>query len=249
MSAPAPRPAASGPPDRPQRERLTLRERLGRVAQVAAPLAVLVALGFGIWRMASNTAGERREVPQVPVVALTPPPPPPPPPPPKEKPPEPEKPVETPQPTPSPQPKPDAPAKSDAPKQLTINGPPQAGADAFGVAAGSGGGVAVGGDPNGSDQPGGGGFAEAGYARYLTSALQQAVQANDHVNRLSFTAQVSIWIGPDGRITRVAIAKSSGDGRTDKALIAAIEQIGRLEEAPPAQLKLPAHIALRGRRT
>ncbi len=106
----------------------------------------------------------------------------------------------------------------------------------------------MGGDPNGSDTPGGG-FAEAGYSRYLTSTLQQAVQANNQVNRLAFTAQVSIWIGADGRITRVAIARSSGDARTDKALVAALEQIGRLDEAPPAQLKFPARIALRGRRT
>jgi periplasmic protein TonB len=244
MSAPDPRPTASGSADRPP-----LRDRLGRVAKVAAPAAVLVVLGFGIWKLASNTAGERREVPQVPVVALTPPPPPPPPPPPKEKPPEPEKPVDTPQPTPTPQPKTDTPAKSDAPKQLTINGPAQAGTDAFGVAAGSGGGFSVGGDPNGGDGPGGGDFAEAGYSRYLTSALQQAVQANNQVNRLAFNTQVSIWIGPDGRITKVAIARSSGDGRTNKALVAALEQIGRLDEPPPAQLKFPVRIALKGRRT
>lgn len=228
---------------------LDRRERIAKAARIGVPLLVLAVLAFGVWRLASNTAGERREVAPVPVVALTPPPPPPPPPPPKEKPPEPQKTVETPQPTPTPQPKSNTPAKNDAPKQLTIAGPAQAGTDAFGVKAGAGGGVAVGGDPNGSDTPGGGDFGEASYARYLTSALQQAVQADEHVNRLAFNAQVSIWIGADGRITRVAIAKSSGDGRTDRALVAALEQIGRLDEPPPAQLHLPARIALKGRRT
>ncbi|MDR3508724.1 MAG: TonB family protein [Caulobacteraceae bacterium] len=222
---------------------LDRREWIANAARIGVPLVVLAVLAMLIWRLASNTAGERREVAEVPVIALTPPPPPPPPP--KERPPEPQKALETPEPTP--QPKTNAPQKSDAPKQLTINGPAQAGTDAFGVAAGRGGGVSVGGDPNGSDT-GGGEFAAANYTRYLNAALQQAIQSNDKVSRLFFTVQVRIWIGPDGGLTKVAIVKSSGDDRTDRALIAALEQIRRLDEAPPPQLKFPALVALRGRR-
>ncbi|MBQ1540414.1 TonB family protein [Caulobacter sp. CCUG 60055] len=221
------------------------RDRIASIAKFGVPAVVLVLIAVGIWRLASDTAGERREAPQTAVVALTPPPPPPPP---KEKPPEPPKPQETPTPVPSPQPKPEAAAKTDAPKQMTINGPPQAGADAFGMAAGAGGGLSVGGDPNGGDGPGGGDFGAAGYTRYLNSVLQQAVQSDDRVNRLYFAAQVQIWIGPDGRVTRVAIARSSGDPHTDRALVSALEQVGRLEQ-PPAQLRFPARVALKGRRT
>jgi TonB family protein len=217
------------------------REKLARAARVAVPVLVVLAIGFAIWRFAGDTAGERREAPPVPTVLLTPPPPPPPPPP---KPPEPQKTVETP--TPTPTPTPEAP-KSEAPKQLTINGPPQAGSDSFGVASGSGGGGMVGGDPNGGDGPGGGGFAEGAYRRLLASALQAAIQSDDQASRLIFTAEVRVWVAPDGRITKVLIAKSSGDARTDRTVVAAVMQAGQLD-APPAQLKFPALVALRGRR-
>lgn len=232
--------------NRPAFDTLDRRERVARAARIGVPLVLVVVVALGIWRLASNTAGERREVPQVSVLALTPPPPPPPP---KERPPEPQKSVETPTPVPSPQPKADAPQKTDAPKQLTINGPPQAGTDAFGVAAGSGGGLSVGGDPNGTGGPGGGDFGADAYSRYLNSALQQAIQSDERVNRLYFIVQVQVWIGPDGRITRVAIARTSGDAHTDRALVAALEQIGRLDQPPPPQLRFPARIALKGRRT
>lgn len=220
------------------------RERIGRAARIAVPVLLVLGLGLAIWRFSQNTAGERREVPPLPTLILTPPPLPPPPPPPTPKPPEPDKTVETPNPTPAP--KAETP-KSDAPKQLTINGPPQAGADAFGVAAGAGGGRSVGGDPNGSDDGGGGAFAEAAYRRLLASALQAAIQSDDQASRLSFTAQVRVWVSPDGRVSKVVIVKSSGDARVDRTVVAALLQADRLD-APPPQLKFPALVALRGRR-
>lgn len=220
-----------------------LPQRIAAIARIAIPVVVLVALAVGVWRLANDTDGVRREVAPPPMIALAPPPPPPPPPP-KEQPPEPKD--ET-TPTPSPDPKPEATPKSDAPKQLTINGPAQAGSDAFGVAAGKGGGVSVGGDPDGSDTPGGGGLAEANYERYLRSRLQAAIQSDDRINRLFFNAQVRIWVRPDGAIGVVTIAKSSGDDRADRALIAALQALPRLDPPPP-QLKFPARVALRGRR-
>jgi TonB family protein len=218
--------------------------KIGAIGRIAIPVVILVALGIGVWRLATDTDGVNRPAAPPPMIALAPPPPPPPPPPPKEQPPEPEK--ET-TPSPSPDPKPEAPQKSEAPKQLTINGPAQAGSDAFGVAAGKGGGVAVGGDPNGSDSLGGGGFAEASYERYLRSTLQSAVQADDRINKLFFNAQVRIWVRADGAIGSVVISKSSGDERADRALVAALQGLPRLDPPPP-QLRFPARVALRGRR-
>jgi len=219
---------------------------LGRALRLLVPLAILAVAAVLVWRLANDRSGVRREAPEVPVLALTPPPPPPPPPPPKETPPTPEKTVETPNPTPAP--KTDSPQKSDsAPKQLTINGPPQ-GADNFGVAAGAGGGVSVGGDPNGSDTGGGGDFGAASYGRYLTGVLQRTAQADPQISRDVFSTQVEVWIAPDGTITRVALVKSSGDERKDQALLAMVRALRRLDEPPPAQLKFPALIALHGRR-
>ena len=217
------------------------RDRIVRIVRIGAPLALVLVVGLAVWRLANDTGAQRREVPPTPVVALTPPPPPPPAPP---KPPEPQKTVETP--VPSPAPKAESP-KVEAPQQLTINGPPQAGGDSFGVAAGSGGGTTIGGDPNGSGGVGGD-FGEAAYRRFLSTALQQAIQSDDRASRLSFTAQVRVWIAPDGRISNVAVARSSGDTRTDRTLIAALMSAGRLEEPPPPNIKFPALVALRGRK-
>ncbi len=207
-----------------------------------APLVfglVLAGLAFGVWRLSQNDAGARKEAPKVDIVSLTPPPPPPPPPPPKEQPPEPtpDKVVEAPTPTPTPQ----------APQQLTIAGPPQAGGDAFGLQAGSGQGmVGAGGSATGG--PGGSPFATGSYGRYLSGALQEAVQADKRINRLVFSVDVALWVGPDGRITRASILRSSGNARTDEALLSALQAVGRLDEAPPPNFRFPQRITVRGRK-
>jgi TonB family protein len=219
------------------------REKITKAVRIAAPVVIVLAVGIAIWRFACDTAGEKREAPPVPTVLLTPPPPPPPPPPtPKQ--PEPQKTVETS--VPSPTPKTESP-KTDAPKQMTINGPAQAGSDSFGMKAGDGGGRMVGGDPNGGDGTGGGDFAEGAYRRLLASALQAAIQSDDQASRLIFSAEVRVWVAPDGRIDRVVVARSSGDPKTDRLVVAALMQAGRID-APPAQLKFPALVALKGRR-
>ncbi len=219
-----------------------LRQRTAAIARIVIPVVVLAVLAVGVWRLANDTGGVSRKVAPPPMVALAPPALPTPPP--KEQPPEP---VKDEAPSPSPDPQPQAPPKSDAPKQLTINGPPQAGSDAFGQVAGKGGGVVMGGDPNGSDTGGDNAFEETRYQHYLRSQLQSAIQADDRVNRLFFAAQVRIWVKPDGSIGGVSIAKSTGDERADRALVAALQALPRLDPPPP-QLKFPARVALRGRR-
>jgi outer membrane biosynthesis protein TonB len=234
----------------PGMDALDRRERIAKAARIGVPLIVVVVLGVGVWKLASNTAGERREVPQVPVVALTPPPPPPPPPPPKEKPPEPQKTIETPAPTPTPQPKPPSPQPTNnaAPRALSETGP--TGDNNFGIQSGDGrGGATVGGDVNGKDGGGLGGFDASAYIRYLNATLKEAIQSDDRVNHLYFAAQADVWIGADGRILKVALTKSSGDAQTDRALLAALHDIGRVDEPPPPELRFPARVALRGRRT
>jgi periplasmic protein TonB len=227
-------------------ERRDRRARLVAWLRALAILAILGVIVVVIWRLASNRAGIKREAPPMSMVALAPPPPPPPPPPPKEKPPEPEKTVETP--TPSPAPKTPTPQKADAaPRQLTEAGPPQ-GADAFGLHAGQGGGLTVGGDPNGSDQPGSGDFGADAYGRYLTGVLQRAAQADPALSREVFNARIDVWISPEGGVTRVEIVRSAGRRPTDQALIALLNAVRRFDEPPPPNLKFPALIALHGRK-
>jgi protein TonB len=203
-------------------------------------VGVLVAvLGAGIWWLSQNIAGVTRGEPPVPTVNLLPPPPaaPPPPPPP---PPEPEKTIEP--------PKSDQP-KADEPKQLTIAGPAQAGGDSFGIKAGSGGGSSlIGGSTEGAAQPAGNGFAEASYSRYLATEIQRAVQSDDHMNRQVFAVDVAVWIDAAGRLTRARVIRGSGDSHLDEQLVATLEGMRAVGDAPPPSLRFPQRVSIRGRR-
>jgi TonB family protein len=134
------------------------------------------------------------------------------------------------------------------PQQLTINGPPQAGGDSFGIAAGNGQGSVIGGGsgPGGGD----GGFAEAAYTRYLTGYIQQAVQQDDRVTRSVFQLDVQLWVDRGGKITSAAVVKSSGDGKLDRQVISVLETMRPLDQPPPAGFKnyFSHRITIRGRR-
>ncbi|MGZ8370821.1 MAG: hypothetical protein ACXWVH_07175, partial [Caulobacteraceae bacterium] len=121
--------------------------------------AILLALAAGIWWVSQQVGGTRRSAPAIQTITLQPPPPPPPPPKPPEPKPEPDKTIDQPKPVDQPQ---------DAPRQLTIAGPAQAGGDAFGLQAGTGGGGTVLGSPTGLATPGGS-FGDASYRRYMSS--------------------------------------------------------------------------------
>jgi TonB family protein len=93
----------------------------------------------------------------------------------------------------------------------------------------------------------GGGFGDATYSRYMGSELQQRIQEDDRVNRLVFSADVSVWVDSNGRVTQVRILRSSGDAKTDDALVTALQGMPALD-APPASLQFPQKVAIRGRR-
>jgi len=201
-----------------------------RLRAIAVPGAILLVIAGAILYFLHDTAGIRREAPPLPTLIATLPPPPPPPP---QKPPEPEKKVEDVQ-KPVDQPK----AVDNAPKPVTINGPAQAGSDAFNVGAGSGGG----------EVGSGGGFGEANYTRYLGSALQQTIQNDDRVNHLVFSADMEVWVDPNGRVARAAILKTSGDPKIDQVLVDALQTMRALDEPPPSTLPFPQRVRIEGRR-
>ena len=88
---------------------------------------------------------------------------------------------------------------------------------------------------------------EASYTRYLGSALQQTIQNDDRVNHLVFSADMEVWVDPDGHITRVAVLKTSGDHGIDQDLLSALESMPALDEPPPA-LPFPQRVRIEGRR-
>jgi outer membrane biosynthesis protein TonB len=207
---------------------------------VAGVIALLL-LGALIWHFAGSTVGVRREAPRVATITPLPPPPPPP----KEKPPEPKKveedikPVDKPQDIPQ---KPlDAPKPSnDVAKNVTMNADAQVGSDAFNIGAGDGGGMVGSG--------GGTGTGTGSYDQYLGYAIQQAVQRDDRVNRLVFDVRADVWLDAEGRLSRAELVGSTGNPKTDEALIDALRSMPRIETAPPSSLHFPLRVAIRGKR-
>lgn len=214
-------------------------------------LLLLLALALALWvyRQATAVQGVKVEAPPPSVVDMLPPPPPPPPPPPEPqvKPPEP---TDAPTPAPSPEPK-----TPDAPAPVTINGPAQAGTDAFGMQSGSGSGAGAPGGTGtclgakcGTGGTGEGGVSEGFYRRYLSTTLQQRVQDDDKLNRLVFSADFAITIGPDGRLGAVSLERSSGKDDRDQELMSVLRSVGSFDP-PPASLRFPQRITVRGRRS
>ncbi|MFZ4288175.1 energy transducer TonB family protein [Variovorax sp. HJSM1_2] len=219
-------------------------QRYGGSAIGVLALALLVAL---MWYLLADTASQKRKVADAPMLMLPPPPPPPPEP---EKPPEPTpekikpevvepkpEPVDTPEP-----PKDDTPPSpsKDLGDPVTIDGPAQAGTDAFGIGAGKGGGMTGG---------RGGGLGSGSYGRYVANALQQALARDPRTRQLAFDdIQLDLWLDTEGRTTRVQLVKSTGNTQSDEAVLAMVREMARIDESPPASARFPMRVSMRGRR-
>lgn len=206
----------------------------GRLVGIAA----LLVAGALVWHFAGHQVGVRREAPRIATITPLPPPPPPP----KEKPPEPKKLEEIKQELPKPNEpaKPvEAPKAPDVARQLTINGPAQAGNDSFNIGAGDGGGMVGAG--------GGTGAGGSSYEQYLGYALQQAIQRDERTRRLVFEVKVSLWIDASGRITRAEMLSPSGAPATDEALLDVLRGLS-IDSPPPPRMSMPVRASIRGRR-
>ncbi|WP_245643175.1 hypothetical protein [Roseateles chitosanitabidus] len=209
---------------------------------------LLLAAGL-LWHLLSDTAAQRREAPRTALLTLPPPPPPPPPPEPEKRPdPEPVKPEKIVEPTPTPEKPADKPmddAKApDAAKDLgdpvTIAGDAQAGNDAFGIQAGRGGGSA-------GTGTGGGGLGGASYARYVSSRLQQALSRDPRTRQLAFEdLRLDLWLDAAGKPSRVELVQGSGTSRTDGLVLAVLRELEALDERPPASMRYPMRVSMKG---
>lgn len=215
------------------------RRWLGPVIGVAAVAAVLALL----WHLLHDTAATRREVNGPPMVMVPPPPPPPPPEPEKLPEPTPEKvqpEVREPEPTPAEAPKDDSTPSpnKDLGDPVTMDSAAQAGTDAFGIAAGRGGGMTG----------GGGGLGAGSYSRYFSNALQQAFSRDARTRQLVFDdIRLDVWLDADGRVNRVQLVQGTGNQQTDEAVQAMVRDF-RSDEKPPASLRSPVRISIKGRR-
>lgn len=240
----------------PPREAFEARAPLRAAWPWAIALALAAALAWFVYQQLTGVRGVRVDdepKSMVDIVPLPPLPPPPPPPEPAEKPPEP---TEQPQPSPAEAPKAAQPQPQAAP--VSIAAPAQAGADAFGLAAGTGGGMGApaskgtclgtncGAGPGG----GGGGIGEAAYRGYLNSALQERVRRDDRINRLVFAADFTLSISREGSVTGVRFVDARGN-RDEAAMqrIVSILNGVRGLDPPPATMRFPQKITVRGRRS
>jgi len=220
----------------------------GMMVVYSACILLLLAFAYYLYTQFTAVGGIKVEAPSPQIVSMLPPPPPPPPPPElKEKPPEP---TEQPQAPPSEAPKSAQPQAAP----VTMNAPAQAGTDGYGLNAGSGKGIGAPGSTGtclGSNcgPASGGGMGEGIYRRYLSSALQERVQGDDKVSRLVFSADFTLTVTPDGRVTGVRLLDARGrDDAETMRKIAAILSAVRGLDPPPQAMRFPQKVTVRGRR-
>ena len=159
---------------------------------------------------------------------IRPPPPPPdlpPPPPPPEEEVEVRAPEQKPDPTPSNEPPPG--------EQLGLDAEGTAGGDAFGLL----------GNKGGRDLLGQGGSAYVWYAGLVKTQILEQLNTEKQARHGEYSLMVRVWVRNDGSIDRVRVVGSSGNRERDEAIEQALSRMGRLSQAPPADM--PEPISLR----
>jgi protein TonB len=220
------------------RETGRARETLRTLLVMAAAVTVLAVLAIGGWQLAKNAgAPKRRMVQQISIVK---------PPLPPKPPPEPEKPkpeVKEQIKQPEPEPKEAAPAPQ---QDLGLDAKGAGGGDSFGLV----------GRPGGRDittigsevgKGSGGRLSTAFYASQLQSEIQEELNQDDQLRSAEYRALVELWLSPQGKVTRVKLAGSTGDAELDRRLREALAESKRLRP-PPEGVALPIRVELVARR-
>jgi periplasmic protein TonB len=194
---------------------------------------VVALVSLGLFWLVKNfldaaPVAQKKVVQEIRVIRPPPPeelPPPPPPPPPEEK-------VDINEPQPEPEP-------------VASNEPPpgeQLGLDAEGTGAGDGFGLVA--RKGGRDLLASGGSAYLWYAGLLKSEILGKLQDEKNIRATSYSVLIRVWVRPDGTIERVGLAQSSGDKDRDKAIEQAVSRIGRVSQAPPADMPQPINLRI-----
>ena len=130
----------------------------------------------------------------------------------------------------------DTPQKAPQPTDRPPPGP-QLGLDAKGGAGSNSFGLV--GRPGGRDIISEGGSAFTWYAGLLKDQILNQLGAQPMARSASYSVVVTVWVGDDGTIRRVEIAKTSGDPQRDQSIQAALSRMGRLSQPPPADMPEP----------
>ena len=134
-----------------------------------------------------------------------------------------------------PVPKPDQTPSNEPPpgEQLGLDAEGTAGGDAFGLV----------GNKGGRELIGQGGSAYVWYAGLVKNQILEQLNTEKQARRGEYSLMVRVWVRSDGSIDRVRVIEGSGNRERDQAIEAALTRMGRLSQAPPADM--PEPISLR----
>lgn len=111
----------------------------------------------------------------------------------------------------------------------------------FGLKAGRAGGDTLGGGSSrGPNSPFG------WYAARVSKTVQAALTRDGVINKANFQVTVRLWLDLSGRVTRMKVAKSTGDAAVDQAL--ADRMTGMQLEEPPRDMPMPIVMRYTARR-
>ena len=134
-----------------------------------------------------------------------------------------------------PVPKPDQTPSNEPPpgEQLGLDAEGTAGGDAFGLV----------GNKGGRELIAQGGSAYVWYAGLVKNQILEQLNTEKQAHRGEYSLMVRVWVRSDGSIDRVRVIEGSGNRERDQAIEAALTRMGRLSQAPPADM--PEPISLR----
>lgn len=209
-------------------------------AAIGVAVVLVVAVVAYVFRdLFEKPVNAKKQIQQITVVQ------PPPPPPPEEKPPPPpevkEEKIEEPKQEPEPEPEPEQQAEEPPPgEDLGVDADGSAGSDAFGLVGKKGGRGLIGGS-------GGGGNALIYFGQQLTKLIEEELQRklDQKVREKHVTVTASLWVGPDGNLTRAELVSSSGTPEVDSALKLAFSGMHVTTKAPPASMPQPIKVRVR----
>lgn len=204
--------------------------------------AVIVGIGlvfsggaYAIYSVVSDGGAPKKRVMETIALKIIPPPPPPPAPPPPPPPPklvEPQK-IEPPIDKPD-----DRPKDEPQPGPLALDAQGGPGGDAFGL----------GGKPGGADfvlgGGGGGGNRYGHYANLMQEQIGKRLRQDDQLDAARFRATIRVWLSPVGRVERVEVARTTGDGQLDDRIKQMIGTMPLLPEAPPQEMPQPVVVRI-----
>ncbi|NBT46112.1 MAG: TonB family protein, partial [Gammaproteobacteria bacterium] len=141
-------------------------------------------------------------------------------------------------PEPEPEPEPEAADEPPPGEDLGVDSDGAAGSDGFGLVGKKGGAGLLG---------GGGGNAFIFYGQHVQRELVNELQNSlkDKARNSRYTAVLHVWIAPNGDISKVELANSSGTSEIDEALHKAISQIRGRFKPPPERLPQPLKIRIK----